>query len=246
MPGEKSNARAVKERRRQARGALEAYLTKLRNACDSIEKIEQWTEQTKVLENILQQYEDALPENARAHLKQAIKVAQGVTEGFGDACKVLKLDVQKVLPLIQIGATASLGTVLIGALILGAVVVGSFVATSAATAATLMIENRNCSDIQFPVIPVSIPGLDLPEGTLRAGQVAEAKIPFWVSMSLDATSSPSKIRAFFGTFDMPGNPTSVRLVYAANVGGEELLIPGKVTSANLSGKSSPRLVVACR
>ena len=243
MANNSRQERAEKKRQqRRARKALNAFLTDLRNACEKIDQIEQWLEHAKMLESIFHKYEDALPATARAQLHDAVKYANAVREGFDKACNVLKDKVEKVIPLLP--GPIGLGTVLLAAFIVGAVAIGVASAVSAATAVTLTIANRNCGDIRIP--PISIPGLELPQDMIRSGQQAEAKIPFWVTVNVDATSSPLVLRTFLLSFPIPGNPLSIKLADSRNPGGTELFIPGQSTPVNLAGKTNPQLVVACR
>ncbi len=245
MPGDKRKDRAQKKRQQQARKALEAFLAKLRDACKTIAGIEQWLAHTKLLESILHEYEDALPSDAQTRLRAAMKVADATRAALEKACEVLQLEVEKVIALLPAAAALSLGTALIAALIVGAVAVGGAAAISAATAATLTIENKNCGDIIFPPIPIPAPGLELPNRAIRAGEYGDAKIPFWVTMNVDATVSPLVLRTLAGSFTVPGNVTSIKLADSGNPAGTELLIPGRSTPVNLGGKTDPRLVILC-
>ncbi len=242
MPSDKRKDRAQKKRQRQARKALETFLAKLRDACKTIEKVEQWLEHIHALQRIAGEYADALPTQAQTRLRSAIQVAEGVTEGFDKACQVLQSDIEGVIALLPL----SIGTLLIAALIGAAAVVGAATAITVATAAPLTIENQDCGDIIFPPIPIPAPGLELPNHAIRAGEHGDAKIPFWVAINVDATVSPPALRTLAGPFPIPGNPKSIRLAYGSNVAGDELLNPGQITPVNLAGRTNLRLIVSCR
>jgi len=244
MSDNKRKERADKKRQQRARQALESFLTELRNACKTIERIEQWREHTRMLESIWREYEDALPAEAQARLHDAVKFADATREGFENACKVLQTKVESVIPFLP--GTIAFGTVLIAALIVGAVAVGVASAYSAATTVTLTIENTNCGNIQVPPIPIPIPGLELPNGTIPSGRQAEAKIPVWVTLNVDATSNPVVLRTSLLSFPIRGNLLSIKLADSHNPVGAELLIPGQSTPVNLAGKTNSRLVVGCR
>lgn len=246
MPGDKRKERARKKRQQQARKALESFLTQLRSACKTLDRIEQWLEHTKLLGSILKEYDDVLPPDSQARLRAAMKVAEATREALEKACEVLQLELRKVIALLPAAAAFSLGTVLIIALIGSAAIVGGAAAWSVVTSVSLVIENQNCSEIQFPPSPVPVPGLDLPTNAIRSGQQARAQIPSWVTMNVDASSSPLVLRTLAASFPVPGDVTSIKLADSQNLAGTELLIRGKSTPVNLAGTTNPRLVVACR
>lgn len=107
MSNDKRKGRARKKRQQQARKALESFLARLRNACKTIDGIEQWLEHTKLLEAILREYEDALPFDAQARLRAAMKVADATREALEKACNVLQLEVENVIALLALPVAAA-------------------------------------------------------------------------------------------------------------------------------------------
>jgi len=239
--------REREKKRKEARKALAAFLGRLRVACKSLDGIDEWLEHMSRLEKLLLEYRPVLPPDAQARVRSAMKVTDTTRSGLRKACKVLKMELERVIDLLPAaGLTATgaiLGTLFAVALIVGAAILAVEIIGSRYQA-EVTIENHGCETLRLQEVgELPVPGLDLPASIPPGGRAtAQVPAPLLGLVEIDATQAgrvilrlPLGIQVPAG---LPGRLSSVRLDQ------QELL--GRSTRLHIAARSRHTLVVSCR
>jgi hypothetical protein len=174
MSTNKTDERRKKERQKQLRKGLLAFLKRLRQACKSYESLGDWNDLIQPLESMLDEHAQDFPQGRAQRLREAMNLKAATAEGIQAGCQVLQKEIEGVVDLLPAGGI--LGSVVIGAFILAAVGVAAAVVVFNSSRREVMIRNQGCGDITIPPLGFGIPGLSLPSD-IPNDQTASASIP---------------------------------------------------------------------
>jgi len=161
----RSKDKDQKKKQRKARRGLLALLKRLRRLCGRFQSAQDWVEfiQTN-LEPLLEEHKDALPYGTQQRLRNAARLTEATREGANQACNILQMEVQQVVPqlpgapIFAVAAKFAAGLMIIAAIVAGAVVL----------AATFLAPRIEIINFACGTIPLDIPLRD---------QVPNALIP---------------------------------------------------------------------
>jgi hypothetical protein len=247
MTNEPMDKREREKKRKEARKALVAFLGRLRVACKSLESIDEWLEHMSRLEKLLVEYQQVLPPDARARVRSAMKAVDTTRSGLRKTCKVLQMELERVIELLPAaGLTATgaiLATLFVAALMVAAAILAVEIIGNCYQA-EVTIENQGCETLWLQEVgELPVPGLDLP-ASIPPGGRATAQVPTLLLglFEIDATQAgrvvlrlPLGIQVPAG---LPGRLGSVRLDQ------QELL--GRSTRLHIAARSRHTLVLSCR
>lgn len=233
-----ASARDPKKKKSEARALLIQLLTRLKQECESLERIEQWYERVHELESILQEYADVIPADVQRRLDQATHVTDSTRMGLQKACSLLKQEVVDAIAALPAGTL--LAPVLAAALVGLVIVVGAGVTYLNLTAVQLTIVNNGCAPIvlggQLPFLQWV--GIEMPESIPTNGR-GTAKLP-QVSANLDATETGTIKLSLLGYTRPIAVASDLR---TATLNGASLL--GQRLSVNLGQQLQNELVLTC-
>lgn len=174
----------------------------------------------------------------KAEVKRLTKTHESIKKEKKPSLSQQALNFEKITKIVT-SAKGPLGLITLAALgIVGVKLLASYLNTSAVE---VVIRNRNCQPLE-PVVslPVSLPGLELPEQAIPDGGQAIAKLPP-LNLSVDG-SQPGliKISALKLTMNFELNDEGIDLLY----NGRSLL--GQRTIIKLGKQPTHELVVSCR
>ena len=231
--------REDKKKKRKALRAFLVFLQRLRAACKVMETLDEWHEATRELAGLLQEYGDVIPPERFQRIEEAMRPVDATRAGIKQACKVLGYEIEQLTKVLPAGG--GFARVLIGGLVVVAVVVGAVVGYLEYTAVEVAIVNDGCSPIVLPgLLPISIPGISLPERPILPGGREKATVPR-IRVGVDATQADTVALIILGVsvpYRLGGDISSVR------VDGVEIL--GQRTSIDLAQRREHELVVSCR
>jgi hypothetical protein len=228
-----------KEKKKKARAAFAVWLKRLRAACKTLDKIDEWYELMQELTGLLQEYLPVLPADCYARIQNAMRPIDTTRKGLKNACKVLGDEIEGLLKCLKVGR--SLGKVLGGTLLGVAVIVGAATVYLEATSTEIAIINDGCSTIVLPAeLPIPIPGVSLTDRPIPSGGSATMSLPR-LTVDVDATAPGRITVGVLGmsvTYNLGGEVTSILL------DGQEIL--GRQIRAKIGGRQQHELVVRCR
>lgn len=239
MPERTMSRKEEKEKRKKARGAFMLWLKRLRAACKTLDTIDEWYELMQELTGLLQQYASVIPADCYERVQNAMRPVDTTRKGLKNACKVLDLEIEKLLKCLPAGSY--FGKMLGGTLLGLAVLVGAAVIYLEATAIDIAIVNDGCSPIVLPgELPIPIPGISLPDKPIPPGGAETVSLPR-LTVDVDATQPGQISVGVLGasvTYNLGSELTSIQL------DGQEIL--GQRIKVDMGGRKQHELVVRCR
>lgn len=239
MPDRPMTRKEEREKKKKARGAFLLYLKRLRAACKMLNTADEWYGLMRDLTDLLQEYAPVIPPDRYESIQNAMRPADTTRKGLKQACKVLDLEIERLLKHFPAGRAG--GKFLLGAFVAAAVLVGGAFIYGEATAVDITVVNDGCSPIILPAsLPFPIPGLSLPSAPIPPGGSGSVSLPR-LTVDLDATGPRRVVVSVLGVtipYNLGGSVVSIRL------DGREIL--GQRVSADLGRSKSHELVVSCR
>ena len=239
MPEKTMSRKEEKEKKKKARGAFMLWLKRLRAACKTIGKVDEWYSLMNELTGLLQEYAPVIPADCYERIKNAMSPVDTTRKGLSKACKVLGKEIEQLLKCLPAGG--SFGKMLGGTILGVAVLVGAAWIYAEAASVEIAIINDGCNTIVLPgELPIPIPGVSLPDKPIAPGESASVSLPR-LTVDVDATQPGQISVGVLGmsvSYNLGGDITSIQL------DGQELI--GQRTHVSLGGRKSHELVVRCR
>ncbi len=239
MPDRSMTRKEGREKKKKARAAFLLYLKRLRTACKALNTADEWYSLMRDLADLMQEYAPVIPADRYEGIQSATRPADTTRKGLKQACKVLDLEIERLLKHFPAGHAG--GKILAGAFVAAALIVGGAFIYGEATAVDIAILNDGCSPIVLPAsLPFPIPGVSLPSAPIPPGGSGSVSLPR-LTLEVDATDPHRVIVSVLGVavaYNTGSDVASIRL------DGQEIL--GQRVSANLGSSKSHDLVVSCR
>jgi hypothetical protein len=164
-----------KQEKRKARQDLLALLKRLRNMCNSFDSAKDWMD---FVENqlfpLIDQHQRALGPTATMRLRKAAELTQSTRAGITQACRLLRLEIQSVIP--TLGGIPLLVQLAAGLLIAAAAVVGTAIIVLNVTAVQVDVLNVGCEPFSVPAEMSSLPGFSFPAAIRPDGSAYPVKV----------------------------------------------------------------------
>ena len=239
MPERTMSRKEEKDKKKKARGAFALWLKRLRAACKTIGKADEWYSLMNELTGLLQEYAPVIPADCYARIKNAMNPVDTTRKGLKNACKVLGKEIEDLIKCLPAGG--SFGKMIGGTLLGVALLVGAASIYAETQSVDIAIINDGCDTIRLPgELPIPIPGVSLPDKPIAPGESASVSMPP-LSVDVDATQPGQVSVGVLGmsvSYDLGGDIISIQL------DGREIL--GQRTHLSLGGRKSHELVVRCR
>ncbi|MEJ2600799.1 MAG: hypothetical protein P8Z00_20880, partial [Anaerolineales bacterium] len=97
----KTDERRKKERQKQLRKGLLAFLKRLRQACKSYESLGDWNDLIQPLESMLDEHAQDFPQGRAQRLREAMNLKAATAEGIQAGCQVLQKEIEGVVDLLR-------------------------------------------------------------------------------------------------------------------------------------------------
>lgn len=236
--GNQTEGREDKKKKKKAREALLLFLKRLRKACKIFKTADEWYSFLKELETLLQDYEKQIPPVHLQRIKNAMRLIDSTRAGIKKACKILEFEIEDTLKAMHTGG--GLGKALVGGLIVIAAIVGAAVAYLNFTSVEVGIWNNGCDTLYMPAaLPVSIPGIELPDGPIPPGGHGTARVPR-MTVHVDATQPGTIVVTVLGlpvSIHVGGDVTGIEL--------DGMQILGQSIPVKIGGRAQHELVISC-
>jgi hypothetical protein len=165
-----------KQEKRKARRDLVALLKRLRNRCDSFDSAKDWMDfLEKQVFPLIDQHQRALGPTATMRLRKAAELTQSTRAGITQACRLLRLEIQSVIPTLPVGIPL-LVQLAAGLLIAAAAVVGTAIIVLNVTAVQVDVLNVGCEPFSVPAEMSSLPGFSFPAAIHPDGSAYPVKV----------------------------------------------------------------------
>lgn len=169
-----------KPRKRKARKALLRFVRRLRKICATLDTLDQWYQMVSEIHHLVQEHEQALPEEARERLERVTQITDTSLAGMKKACKLLQHELGEVIASLPGPILPTIVTVPL--LSLAGTIAAVYIATAVIGTVPITIRNNGCA----PLLPPSsaiiqmlevFPGVDFPREEIPDGGEAVARVP---------------------------------------------------------------------
>jgi hypothetical protein len=239
MSTNKNDERQRKNRQKELRKGLLAFLKRLRKACKSYESLADWNDLIQPLESLINEYAQDMPQSSAQRLKDAMHLKEATAQGIQAGCKILQGEIDSAIGLLPVGSI--LVPALVGAFIVVAVGVAATVVVLNATAREVLISNQRCGDITVPALGfTTIPGLSIPS-EIPNDQTATASIPSVLKVEVEVRDKEKTMTVWI--LNSPLQFTFDNQIESLTFDGAELM--NQRTTLNFGNRPSHELVFTC-